>query len=84
MHSILRCEDAQRTFSTLTRFWRIFSTLTVESFHDYGRLFYPLKLILFHDYKRSHRSIPLEEVFLRAPLPTLSSTWRSMHEERCS
>jgi hypothetical protein len=54
MHSIRQCEDAQRTFSTLTRFWRTFSTLTVESFHDYGRLFYPLTLILFHDDKRSH------------------------------
>jgi hypothetical protein len=54
MHSIRQCEDAQRTFSTLTRFWRTFSTLTIESFHDDGRHFYPLTLILFHDYERPH------------------------------
>jgi hypothetical protein len=58
MHSIGQCEDAQSTFSTLTRFWRTFSTLTVESFHDYGRLFYPLTLILFDDGSRLH-TLPL-------------------------
>jgi len=31
-----------------------FSTLTVESFHDYDRLFCPFTLILFHDGKRPH------------------------------
>ena len=54
MHSHSSVWDKHRTFSTLTRFWRTFSTLAIESFHDYGRLFYPLTLILFHDYKRSH------------------------------
>jgi hypothetical protein len=54
MHSHSLVWNKRRTFSTLTRFWRTFSTLTIESFHDYGRLFYPLTLILFHDYKRSH------------------------------
>jgi hypothetical protein len=54
MHSHSSVWDKHRTFSTLTRFWRTFSMLTIESFHDYGWLFYPLTLILFHDYKRSH------------------------------
>lgn len=52
VHSQVR--EKHRTFSTLTRFWHTFSTLTIESFHDYGWLFYPPTLILFHDSKRSH------------------------------
>jgi hypothetical protein len=54
MHSLRHCEDAQRTFSTLTLFFRTFSTMTVESFHDYDGPFRPFTLILFHDYDRSH------------------------------
>jgi hypothetical protein len=54
MHAILQCEDAHRTFSTLTRFWRTFSTMTVESFHDDGRHFRLFMLILFHAYNRPH------------------------------
>ena len=43
-----------RTFSTLTLFPHTFSTLTVESFRDYGRHFLPFTLILFHDQNRRH------------------------------
>jgi hypothetical protein len=39
MHSHSSVWDKHRTFSTLTRFWRTFSTLTVESFHDYVDVF---------------------------------------------
>jgi hypothetical protein len=35
-HFLREDQNLQRTFSTLTIFWRTFSTMTVESFHDYG------------------------------------------------
>jgi hypothetical protein len=47
-------EDAHSPFSTRTRILRPFSTMTVESFHDYSRHFWPFKLILFHATTRSH------------------------------
>jgi len=43
-----------RTFSMLILFSHTFSTLTVESFRDYGRHFLPFTLILFHDQNRQH------------------------------
>lgn len=40
--------------SMLSGFSRTFSTMTVESFHDYDQHFRPFTLILFHDNNRSH------------------------------
>jgi hypothetical protein len=54
MHVLIQGEDAHSTFSTRTLFSRTFSTMTVESFHDYNRHLRPFKLILFHAYARPH------------------------------
>ena len=50
-------ESHKETFSTLTFFSRTFSTMTLESFHDYGRYFRPFKLILFYENTRPHKCV---------------------------
>jgi hypothetical protein len=46
--------ELQKKLDTPLSLSGAFSTLTVESFHDYDQRFQPLTLILFHAYTRRH------------------------------
>ncbi len=53
----------------LSSFSRTFSTMTVESFHDYNWPFHLLTLILFHDYDRPDKRG--RSPFVSAPVSSL-------------
>src|SRR5258708_1035499 len=69
--------SGQSTISTHTMDSRTFSTVIIESFHDYNGAFRSFTLIVFHDYNRLHR----EMVSLNFPrkIATVSSREVSSH-----